>query len=194
MPPAASESWLFSRAGCSHMACLEFTMFDKTCHSFGSSGKAFPARCEIYQTVSEAVAGTGCLLERSLRGEASTEAASSLNLPAGEEIFHSVECARLMSGRLWFHRGVLYVCKSFLMFDRPNEERITVPYGSVLGQKLEGSSSWLVAGPEQSVTLVLKTNRPATGTLVFGHMSKEAASLCMTAIATQVANINEYMN
>jgi len=176
-------------------------MLDKTAHSFSGPGKSysFGARGEIYRAVAEVVAGGSSTLERSLRGEGGTDAAASLNLPSDEEIYHSMECDRVRGGGLWSSRGVLYVCKSFVMFDRPGKERIKVGYAEVTDQKLtEGGYSWLLSGGSSNSSstnthsLELRTSNAAVGTLTFCNMNLQDVTLCMTSIATQVANVNEY--
>lgn len=171
-----------------HTQILTFTMFDKTCHSFCNTTRVWPDRNAIYETVCKACKGTGSVLEANLKGEGGAEAPVSLALPAGEEIYHSMECDRLSGSGLWTYRGVLYVCHSFLMFDRPGNERIMVKYSEVTDLKLDRSSGrWLASN-----VLVIKTKRPALGTLMFSITDPEHVALCMTSIATQVANHNNY--
>jgi hypothetical protein len=162
-------------------------MHDKTYHPFSGGQKTFPAREDIYQRVAEAAGGTGSTLDRSLRGEVATEGPKTLNLPAGEEIFHSLECTRIIGGGLWYNRGVLYSCKSFVMFDRPGKERVTVPYGDILSLKMDEVQSW-ASHPDSR--LVLDTR--SMGRLVFGKCALDAVVACMSSIASQVATVNEY--
>jgi len=170
-----------------HVQCLSFTMHDKTYHPFGAGQKVFAAREDIYACVAEAVSGSGTTLDRSLRGEVATEGAKTLKLPSGEEIFHSLECTRIISGGLWYNRGVLYTCKSFAMFDRPGKERIVVPYGAILNMKMEEAGGW-AAQPD--MRLVLDTR--AMGRLVFGKCAVDEVIAAMSSIATRVAAVNEY--
>lgn len=162
-------------------------MHDKTYHPFGAGQKVFAAREDIYACVAEAVSGSGTTLDRSLRGEVATEGAKTLKLPSGEEIFHSLECTRIISGGLWYNRGVLYTCKSFAMFDRPGKERIVVPYGAMLNMKMEEAGGW-AAQPD--MRLVLDTR--AMGRLVFGKCAVDEVIAAMSSIATRVAAVNEY--
>eukprot|EP00951_Prasinocladus_malaysianus_P049085 scaffold665754_cov41-Prasinocladus_malaysianus.AAC.1 len=164
-------------------------MCDKTSHPFAScSGKAFPERNEIYLAISKAVHNSGSVLDHSLRGELSTEGAASLGLPAGEEIYDSMECARLSGGGLWYNRGVLYVCKSFIMFDRPGKERLAIRYADVLDQKLEdGGPAWS-AGTEQR--LVLRTSGQH-GKVTLCRFDEQTVVRCMTSIATRVTASHE---
>jgi hypothetical protein len=138
-----SRALAFTLRDRSQLLFAEFAPVAATASGSVATGGTNGRRDEVEEAVRLHVMGTNTLLDRQLRGLAAATAPAALWLQPGETIERAFDCA-LYSTVRQNRRGVLYVCRSMLLFVSGGT-RITARLADVARVELS-RSSWL-GGP-----------------------------------------------